>query len=168
MFGSQPGCYLSNQCRNVINSNFGTPMFGVFLNTTDFREKNISLIKFGVVFFPMTFQLISFIFSCPLSTLLHCNKFYFPCNFWIPKSCCWLVWHISNVVQKVPHINRGQGHTPDQGVPQVCSSSGLKCCTMTSITVACNTNCRFLCNTLCFCLTYMNGRGTQSGIVTRL
>jgi len=104
----------------------------------------------------MTFQLISFIFNCPLNTLLHCNKFYFPCNFWIPKSCCWLVWHISSVVQKVPHTNTGQGHTPDQGVSQVYSSGGLKCCTMTSILVACNTHYRLLCDTLCFSLTCMN------------
>ena len=138
----------------LINLDFGTPKFVVFLNTSHFLEKDISLIKFGVVFFPMIFQPISFTFNCPLNHLLHSNKFYCPCNFWIPKSCCWLVWHISNVVQKVPPTNMSQGHTPDQGVSQVYSSSGLKCCTMTSILVA-----YLLCNTSCFYLRCMNSGG---------
>lgn len=160
MFGNQPSCNLSNISLEVlINPNFGTPKFVLSLNTSDFLEKDISLIRFGVVFFPMTFQPISFIFNCSLNSLLHSNKYYFPCNFWIPKSCCWHVWHISSVVQKVPHANMGQGHTPDQGVSQVYSSSGLKCCTMTSILVAYNTNYRLLCNALCFYLRCMNGGG---------
>jgi hypothetical protein len=161
MFGNQRTCNLSNISVEVlINPNYGTRQFVAFLNTSDFLDKDISLIIFGFVFFPMTFQFISFIFNCPLNTPLHCNKFYFPCNFWIPKSCCWLVWHISNVVRNVPHTNTGQGHTPDQGVSQVYSSGGLKCCTTTtSIVVAFNTNYRLLCNTLCFYLTCTNSGG---------